>query len=29
MGVFGGDPNEAVDGVVDAFIEYMKKYMST
>jgi len=28
MGVFGGDPNEAVDGVVDAFIDYMKQYMS-
>jgi hypothetical protein len=29
MGVFGGDSDEAVDGVVDAFIAYMKKYMST
>lgn len=29
MGVFGGDAVEAVDGVVDAFIDYMKKYMST
>jgi hypothetical protein len=29
MGVFGGDSDEAVDGVVDAFIDYMKKYMST
>ena len=28
MGVFGGDSVEAVDGVVDAFIAYMKKYMS-
>ena len=28
MGVFGGDSDEAVDGVVDAFIAYMKKYMS-
>ena len=28
MGVFGGDSDEAVDGVVDAFIDYMKKYMS-
>lgn len=29
MGVFGGDSDAAVDGVVDAFIDYMKKYMST
>ena len=29
MGVFGGDSDEAVDGVVDAFIAYMKKYMNT
>ena len=29
MGVFGGDSDEAVDGVIDAFIDYMKKYMST
>lgn len=29
MGVFGGDSDKAVDGVVDAFINYMKKYMST
>ena len=28
MGVFGGDSIEAVDGVVDAFIDYMKQYMS-
>ena len=28
MGVFGGDADKAVDGVVDAFIDYMKKYMS-
>ena len=29
MGVFGGDSDDSVDGVVDAFIAYMKKYMST
>ena len=29
MGVYGGDSDQAVDGVVDAFIAYMKKYMST
>ena len=29
MGVFGGDSDEAIDGVVDSFINYMKKYMST
>lgn len=29
MGVFGGDSDSAVDSVVDAFIAYMKKYMST
>jgi len=29
MGVFGGDADEAVDGVIDSFINYMKKYMST
>lgn len=28
MGVYGGDSIEAVDGVVDAFIDYMKQYMS-
>lgn len=29
MGVFGGDSDQAVDGVIDSFINYMKKYMST
>ena len=29
MGVFGGDSDAAIDGVVDSFISYMKKYMST
>lgn len=29
MGVFGGDPDEAAAAVVDAFIDYMKKYMIT
>ena len=29
MGVFGGDADEAVDGVIDSFMNYMKKYMST
>ena len=29
MGVFGGDANKAVDGVVEAFVDYMKKYLST
>ena len=28
MGLFGGDADEAVDGVVDAFIDYMRQYMS-
>ena len=28
MGLFGGDADEAVDGVVEAFIDYMKQYMS-
>ena len=28
MGLYGGDSIEAVDGVVDAFIDYMKQYMS-
>ena len=27
MGLFGGDADEAVDGVVDAFIDYMREYM--
>jgi len=29
MGVFGGDADESVDGVIDSFMNYMKKYMST
>ena len=29
MGVFGGDANKAVDGVVGAFLDYMKKYLNT
>ena len=29
MGLFGGDADEAVDGVVDAFIDYMQQYMSS
>ena len=29
MSLFGGDADEAVDGVVDAFIDYMKQYMSS
>lgn len=28
MGLFGGDADEAVDGVVEAFIDYMQEYMS-
>ena len=28
MGLFGGDADEAVDGVVEAFIDYMQQYMS-
>ena len=28
MGLYGGDSIEAVDAVVDAFIDYMKQYMS-
>jgi len=28
MGLFGGDADEAVDGVVNAFIDYMQQYMS-
>ena len=28
MGVFGGDADEAVAGVIDSFMNYMKKYMS-
>jgi hypothetical protein len=27
MGLFGGDVDEAVDGVVNAFIDYMQEYM--
>jgi hypothetical protein len=29
MGLFGGDADEAVDGVVEAFIDYMQEYMSS
>jgi len=29
MGLFGGDTDEAVDGVVEAFIDYMQQYMSS
>lgn len=29
MGMFGGDADEAVDGVVEAFIDYMQEYMSS
>jgi hypothetical protein len=29
MGLFGGDADEAVDGVVKAFIDYMQQYMSS
>lgn len=29
MGLFGGDADEAVDGVVEAFIDYMREYMSS
>ena len=29
MGLFGGDADEAVDGVVEAFIDYMQQYMSS
>jgi len=29
MGLFGGDADEAVDGVVEAFVEYMRQYMSS
>ena len=29
MGLFGGDSDEAVDGVVEAFIDYMQQYMSS
>lgn len=29
MGLFGGDVDEAVDGVVRAFIDYMQDYMSS
>ena len=29
MGLFGGDADEAVDGVVNAFIDYMQQYMSS
>lgn len=29
MGLFGGDADEAVDGVVNAFIDYMRQYMSS
>lgn len=28
MGLFGGDADEAVDGVVNAFIDYMQQYMT-
>jgi hypothetical protein len=29
MGLFGGDADEAVDGVVNSFIDYMRQYMSS
>lgn len=29
MGLFGGDVDEAVDGVVEAFLDYMQEYMSS